>query len=250
MVSGNHAGSAQSASVPADDGHSPFQILVTPYLWVPWINVGAHPADIRFPGKSTVITPAKLFGHITWVPFMGSAELRYGQFSLVTDYMHVPLTKGVSTRDILFNGANGGLTQDTGTAMFMYRAIMQPDEYLDIGIGVRGWGLAGTISVNQGLLPSVSVADGLSWADPLIGARYHRDFGDGYGGTAYADFGGLGGGSHTDWQIVATLDYTYNSRVDVHGGIRSLNFNYGAPRGNIKMNIFGPILSLTYRFSG
>jgi hypothetical protein len=245
----NDTASAQSVVVPADEPETDaaLEILLTPYLWFPWTDVSARPTDSRFPGKSTTISPGELYGHLTWVPFMGEAELRYGQSALITDYIHAPLTAGVSTHNILFNGANAGLTLDVGTAMFMYRWITQPDQYVDAGIGVRAWGLTGTISLNEGLLPSISVSNGLSWADPMIGARYHRDFGGGLGATAYADVGGFGAGAHTDWQIVATIDYTWDSHVDLHGGLRSLNFNYGAPRANIQLNMFGPILALTYR---
>src|SRR5947207_780478 len=43
---------------------------------------------------------------------------------------------------------------------------------------------------------SVNRSDG--WTDPLIGARYHRDLGNGFGLTAYGDIGGFGIGAHVD----------------------------------------------------
>jgi hypothetical protein len=251
MALGHHAAYAQSAIAPTDEPAEPgLEILITPYLWLPWVGVSAHPADSRIASKSTVISPVELFGHLTWVPFMGEAEFRYGPFALITDYIHAPLTAGVSTHDILFSGANAGLTLDTGSAMLMYRSIIQPDQYVDVGIGARAWGLAGNISLDEGILPSVSVANGLSWGDPLIGARYHRDFDNRFGATAYADVGGFGAGAHIDWQVVGTIDYSYDSRIDLHAGLRSLNFNYGAPRANIQLNMLGPILTLTYRLDG
>ena len=225
-----------------------FEVLITPYVWIPWTGVSARPANTRVSSRSTVIDPVDLYGHLTWVPFMGAAEFRYGQFGLITDYIHAPLTAGVSTHNILFSGANAGLTLDSGTAMFMYRPIIQPDQYVDVGLGVRAWGLAGNLSLSEGALPAISVANGLSWADPLIGARYHRDLGNGFGATAYGDVGGFGLGAHIDWQVVGTIDYAFNSWIDLHGGLRSLNFSYGAPRANIQMNMMGPILVATFRF--
>jgi hypothetical protein len=239
---------ATGGAAPPAPVASGFEVLVTPYVWVPWTGVSARPANTRVSSTSTVIDPGDLYGHLTWVPFMGEAEFRYGQFGLITDYIHAPLTAGASTHNILFSGANAGLTLDAGTAMFMYRPIIQPDQYVDVGIGVRAWGLAGNISLNQGALPAVSVANGLSWADPLIGARYHRDLGNGFGATAYGDVGGFGAGAHIDWQVVGTIDYALNSWIDLHGGLRSLNFSYGAPRANIQMNMMGPILAATFRF--
>jgi len=180
---------------------------------------------------------------------MGAAEFRDGPFGLALDYLHVPVKAGVNTRGILFSGATTGLTEDIGTAMFLYRPMERPDQYVDIGVGVRAWGFDGNIALNQGLLlPAVNVANGLSWADPLIGARYHRDFGNGYSATAYGDIGGFGLGAHIDWQAVATLDYALNSWVDLHGGFRSLNFSFGGSRADFRQHIYGPILSATFRF--
>ena len=132
--------------------------------------------------------------------------------------------------------------------MFLYRPIALPDQYVDVGIGVRAWGLDGGITLNEGLLPRFAVTNGTSWADPLLSARYHRDLGNGFGATAYGDVGGFGLGAHIDWQVVGTIDYTANSWIDLHAGFRSLNFNYALPRSNLGVNMNGPILAATFRF--
>ena len=84
----------------------------------------------------------------------------------------------------------------------------------------------------------MAVANGLSWADPLIGARYHRELGNGFGLTTSADVGGFGLGAQIDWQILGTLDYRVNSRLDLHGGIRSLNFTYRGARAEFTEHIW------------
>jgi len=69
------------------------------------------------------------------------------------------------------------------------------------------------------LLPSFNAATGLSWADPLIGVRYHRDLGNGFSATASGDIGGFGAGAHLDWQLLDTIDYALNSWIELHGGL-------------------------------
>jgi hypothetical protein len=132
--------------------------------------------------------------------------------------------------------------------MFLYRAYALPDQYIDVGMGVRAWGLGGDISLNQGLLPAVSVSKGDSWADPLIAARYHRDLGNGVGATVYGDVGGFGIGAHVDWQVIATVDYALKDWIDLHAGFRSLNFNYSAQRAGLNVKMDGPLLAATFRF--
>ena len=223
------------------------EILVTPYLWATWIDVGIHPSNSRLPDADETLGFDKIAKHLSWVPFMGEAEIRKGSYGVLIDYLHAPLRAGLNTRDIVFGGGTGGSTLDTGTAMFLYRPIAQPEQYLDVGVGVRAWGLNGDISLNEGLLPATSVTRGVAWADPLIAARYHRELGNGFGLTAYGDFGGFGLGAHTDWQVIGTVDYAIKSWIDLHVGFRSLNFNYSLPRAGLDMNIYGPILALTFR---
>jgi hypothetical protein len=186
--------------------------------------------------------------HLTWVPFMGEIEFRYGPYGVIADYIHAPLKSGASTRGILFSGATAGVTIDSGTAMFLYRAMQDRVQYVDVGGGVRAWGLGGDISLNQGLLPPAIVSTGMSWADPMLALRYHRDLGNGFGATAYADVGGFGVGANVDWQLIGTIDYTVASWLDLHGGFRTLNFNYDGPRANFNVHMYGPILSGTFHF--
>ena len=242
---GFHEGRAQQVNPPPV---GPIEVLATPYLWLPWVSVGVRPSDTRIPSVSDTIGAGDVISHLTWVPFMGQAEFRNGAYGIVADYFHAPLKAGISTRRILFDG---GLTIDMGTAMFLYRPLATPDQYLDIGAGVRAWGFDGDISVMSARfqrLPAVNVTHGGSWADPLIAARYHLELGNGYSATAYGDVGGFGIGAHVDWQLVGTIDYALQPGIDLHAGFRSLNFNVGAPRADFNVHMYGPIVSATVHF--
>ncbi len=226
------------------------EVLATTYLWFPWTGVSVRPADTRLSSEAITIGPGALYGHLTWVPFMGQAEFRSGPFGVVTDFIHAPLKASVTTGDILFGSGGLNFTINQGSAVFLYRALALPDQDADIGLGFRAWGLDGAIALNparQRVSP-ITVANGLSWADPLIAARYHYDFGNGLAATAYADLGGFGVGAHFDWQLLGTIDYALRPGLDLHLGIRSLNFSYGAPRANLTMKMNGPIMSATFRF--
>ena len=240
---GGHSARAQEASFGPK-----WEMLAKPYLWIPWTSVGVRPSNTRIPSASGTIDPGQFIGHLSWAPFMGAVEFRNGPFGVAFDYLHAPVRAGLSTRNIVFGGATAGAVIDTGTAMFLYRPIATPDQYVDVGLGVRVWGFNGDISLNQGLLPAVSITSGTDWADPLIAVRYHRELGNGFGATAYGDFGGFGLGAHVDWQVIGTVDYALKPGVDLHAGFRSLNFNYALPRAGLNMNMYGPIIAATFRF--
>jgi hypothetical protein len=251
LVAMTEAGAQQPVEPPPPATAPPdIEVLAAPYLWFPWISVGIRPADSRLSSPSDTIGPGSLYGHLTWVPFMGQAEFRSGPFGVVADVIHAPLKSGISTRNILFGGGTGNFTMNTGSAVVLYRALALPDQTADMGLGFRAWGLDGGIALNQlrQMVPPVTVANSLAWADPLIAARYRYDFGNGFAATAYGDLGGFGVGAHFDWQLLGTIDYALRPGLDLHVGFRSLNFSFGAPRANIRMNMNGPVISATFRF--
>ncbi len=229
---------------------SGLQLSVTPYLWFPHID-----SRIRTPipeeGSITqTINYDQIFNHLSWVPFMGSVEGRYDRYGVFVDYIHLPVRSGFSTHDVLFNGGTADLVFDVATVDFLYRPIAQPQQSLDVGVGVRPWGVETNLSFNSGLLPGRSVQPGGSWADPLIAARYHRELGSGFALTVYGDVGGFGLAAHTDWQVVGTIDYALRSAIDLHLGYRSLNVNYSLNNRPVGFNenLNGPIIAGTFRF--
>ena len=129
--------------------------------------------------------------------------------------------------------------------MGLYRPISRSDQYLDLGLGVRAWGLAGDISLTRGLLPAVSVFRGTSWADPLISARYHHELGNGFGATAYGDVGGFGISAHVDWQFVGSIDYAARPGLDLHFGFRGMGFDKDTRASELDVKMYGPFLALT-----
>jgi len=184
-----------------------WQVLVTPYLWIPGVSANIQ---TPLPQRSTVNTSrsfSDLLPNLDGVPFEGAAELRYGPFGLSGDFLHLPIATNIQTRDIFFQGGKAALTSSTGTAMLFYRGLDSPEQYIDVGVGVRPWGFSASLTLNAGLLPTAKVTRDVSWADPLIAARYHRELGNGFGVTGYADVGGFGAGADLDWQLLGTVDY-------------------------------------------
>jgi hypothetical protein len=229
---------------------SGLQLLVTPYFWAPHVT---STVKTPIPEESSVTQTVdfdQIFTHLSWVPFFGSVEAREGRFGAFVDYMHVPLRSGFSTHDVLFSGGSADLVLDIATVDFLYRPIAQPKQYLDVGVGVRPWGVATNLSFNSGLLPGRSVTPGGSWADPLIAARYHRELGSGFSFTVYGDVGGFGLAAHTDWQVIGTIDYAVRPWIDLHLGYRSLNVNYSLSNRPVGFdeNLNGPIAAGTFRF--
>ena len=243
---------AGPSSVCAQEATGPYgmQFFVTPYLWLAGIDATTKTPLQRVPEVNSSVGPFQLLGHLDGAPFMGSFEVRQGPLGFLGDVLHVPVSTNITTRNVLFQGGNAALKTNMGTGVVLYRLLDQPTQFADLGLGFRAWSFSADLSLNPGLLPGQSVNRSSGWGDPLIGGRYHYDFGNGFGLTAYGDVGGFGVGAHVDWQLIGTIDYTLNSWINLHLGYRSLNFNYQASDSNLGFNIHmkGPILAGTFRF--
>ena len=223
--------------------------LSRPYLWLASVHATTTTPLARVPEVNSNVSSIDLLSHLEGAPFMGSFEVRYGNLGFLADAIHLPVSTKITTHDIFFNGGNAALKVDTGTGIALYRfsrtrcSLPMPALAFALGGSSR-------VELNPGLLSGVRVNPSGSWADPLIGARYHRDLGNGCGLTTYADVGGFGVGAHTDWQVMGTVDYSLSPSWNLHLGYRSLNFNITGSEGRFGFNVHmrGPIIAGTFRF--
>jgi hypothetical protein len=226
------------------------QFFVTPYLWLSGINATIKTPLPRRSEVNADVSSIDLLSHLDGVPLMAAAEIRQGPIGLLGDILHVPVTANITTRDVFFQGGKAALTANTGTAMLLYRVLDQPTQFADLGGGMRAWGFSANLTLNPGSLAGRSLDRRAGWGDPLLGGRYHYDFGNGFGLTAYGDLGGFGVGAHVDWQLIGTVDYAPTPWLNLRLGYRSLNFNYDGSDSNLGFNVHmkGPILAGTFRF--
>jgi hypothetical protein len=226
------------------------QFFVTPYLWLAGIDATTRTPLQRVPEVNSSVGPFELLGHLDGAPFMGSFEVRQGPLGFLGDVLHVPVSTNITTRNVFFQGGSAALKTNMGTGLVTYRLLDQPTQFADAGLGFRAWSFSADLSLNPGLLAAQSMSRSSGWGDPLIGGRYHYDFGNGFGLTAYGDVGGFGVGAHIDWQVIGTAEYAPNPWLNLRLGYRSLNFNYDSNTSNLGFNVHmkGPIFAATFRF--
>jgi hypothetical protein len=236
---------AQEASAPGE-----YQFFITPYLWLANVHATTSTPLAREPQVNSNVSTIDLLSHLDGAPFMGSFEARYGNLGFLADAIHLPVSTKITTHDIFYQGGKAELSANQGTGVALWRVLEDPVQFADAGLGFRAWGFSSSISLNPGLLPGASVNPSAGWTDPLIGARYHRELGNGFALTAYGDVGGFGVGAHSDWQVLGTIDYALDPSWNLHLGYRSLNFNITGSEGRFGFDVHmrGPILAGTFRF--
>jgi hypothetical protein len=233
--------SAQQASPPQ------WQFYLSPYVWIAGVSGTIKTPNPRVPDQSIDAGFGDVLSHLNGIPIMGAAEARYGRFGVMADIIAISVKSDVKTNDVVFAGGTVQLSQVIGSALSTYRIVDQSRQSLDIGVGVRAFGVSTKFTLNPGLLPGFSVSPGISWADPILGARYHYDVSPRWGLTAYGDVGG-GPDSEFTWQLLGTADFRISKSTVLRFGFRHLQFQYEGSRLRQNMGMNGPIIGCTTRF--
>ncbi len=178
---------AQQAPAPGEPPPPPsppvsgLQIIATPYLWLVGINATISTPLARAPTVNASVGAFELLGDLDAVPFMGAIEISDGPLSLLGDAFHVPVSTGITTRNVFFSGGSLSLIANQGTADLLYHVLARPAQSLDAGIGFRAWAFTADTTLNGRIARTVTIPEFATWGDPLIAARYHYDFGNGWG---------------------------------------------------------------------
>jgi hypothetical protein len=226
---------------------SRLQFYFTPYLWVSGISGTTSTSNPNSPSQTATASFGDILSHLNSIPIMGAGEVRYDRFGLSADIIAVSLKSNVSTPGPAFSGGTATVTELLSTIMPTYRVLDLPNQSLDVGIGVRVIAYWTKLTFNTGLLPGFSRSPSLSWADPLLGLRYHIDLPNRFGLTAYGDAGAVSGDNLT-WQVMGTIDYRYNEWLTFRGGYRHLHINYDGDVLHTSTALSGPIFGATMRF--
>ena len=111
------------------------EVSVTPYLWIAAPHATTKTPLPNAPTVNSDLSFADVIGHLDGIRFMGSFEMRQGAYGFLGDFIHIPVDTNIATRNIFL-----------------------------------AWDYSTKLSLNAGLLRSVSTSPSAAWADALIAA--------------------------------------------------------------------------------
>jgi hypothetical protein len=235
----------------AQSGPPPgWEFSLTPYAWLPAIRGTVQTPLPRVGDRSSSLGSGTLVTDLDALPVMIAGEARYGRFSVLGDFFYAALAQDLNTRDLLWQGGHSRVTSSVGTLLGMFRVLEAPRQSLDIGAGTRIWDFTTKVSLSPGLEPGVIRKSSVTWADPLVGARYHAMLSPRFGVTVYGDVGGFNTGSRLTWQAVGSIDYDLTNWTTLRAGWRYLSVDKRNASGSVGLDLGfnGPFFAATFRF--
>lgn len=235
---------AIGAGSPAVAQDAPWEFSATSYLWMSGIKTKVSP-----PGTVGSHSVSQSFTDILKIldgpPIMLAGEVRNGRFGFVGDLIYLPVASRIDTRNLLFNDGKAKLSTLTVSGIGFYRVADDAAIKADVGAGFRLWSVSSKTTLNAGILPAESAKLDKTFIDPVLAARATLSLSDRWSVTGYFDIGGFDlGKTKVTWQLLGTVNYRAASWVDLRAGWRHIALD----RGNLAVDIDGPILGATIRF--
>jgi hypothetical protein len=225
-----------------------WQFSLTPYGWVPALGGTIRTQLPRFGDRSFGLGSGNVLSDLDALPVMAMGEARYGRFAIGADFFYSALRQDIQTRDQLWNGGHARVISTMGTVLGTVRVVETPTQTFDGGIGTRIWSMKNKISLNPGIEPGVINKTSMSFADPIIAARYTARLSPAFGVTAYGDVGGFGFSSRLTWQAIGSFDYDLNRSTTLRVGWRYLSVDRGRSAVGADLSFNGPFVAATFRF--
>lgn len=236
---------APAVSAPQQD----LSFAVTPYLWIAGISGTVSTPFSRTPDRTVEASFGDTLSNLSGLAFMGSAEMRYGRFGLLADFLTLSVESDVSTpRDRLFAGGKGRFSTTMGSVIAAWRPWEDASNALDLGAGFRPWSVSTRLNLHEGLLAARTLRASANWVDPVLALRYSHRFTDRWSATFYGDVGGFGAGSQLTWQLLGTVDYRATNAISVRAGYRHMQVEHDRRGTDLDIGLSGPIMAVTFRF--
>jgi hypothetical protein len=220
---------------------------LTAYLLVPWVDFG-----VQTSGGATVdasADPGDVFESLDF-GFMLAGDTRKGKTSLLYDVMYTDLGSDGTLSGPLSANVDVDLKMLLASFAVGYDVQRSDTSFAQVFGGARYVALENTTTLTGGgpVGAVVGINQDVDYFEPLIGVRGRTRVSDRMSLGGYVNVGGFGAGSELTWDTYVGLDYVLSDRMSANFGVRYISIDYEADNADIDMDMYGPVMGLTWRF--
>lgn len=229
---------------PITEKNEGWRFRLTPYAWA--AGVSGEFAQFGLPAVSVNNSFSDVMENLD-MGAMTAFEAWNGRYGIFADFMHVQLSgSGTIRAGGIAVPVGASATNTTGMLSAQFRWLDGESGYLDLMTGLRHWSLKTELSA--GAPVNVSVAESVSWNDPVFGTKGLRWISENIYITGWAMIGSTTGGSDLLIDLMGGVGYQINEDVALILAYRHFTVDYqkGAFLYDSTQAGFG--IGLDYRF--
>ncbi|MGI9514057.1 MAG: hypothetical protein ACR2OL_14230 [Anderseniella sp.] len=232
---------------------SGFEVSIVPlYLWLPGMNGTVGVLGTTVDVDLTPIDILSNLGDFLDVLdgfYMGSGEVRYGDFGFVYDVFYLDVSSTAEVDGRVINGAvDVAFSQVMATLLASYRVMESETMHLDLLGGARISDIRTDIDVDLNVA-GFELSDGATWVDPMFGAKGRMDLNENWYANGTALIGGFGVASDFVWDVSANIGYQWNNWFDIYAGFRGSGMDYQSGTFVWDVTQYGPVLGATIKLN-
>jgi len=225
-----------------------WQFQLAPYAWLAGQNGKVATIPPLPPADIDIDFYDDILGNINGALFL-VGEARKGRWGIVADAAYVDIELEDSTPGPFFTLLDSRTQSWIVSAAGFYRLTEKQNSFLDLVGGIRYWSVDSTLNLQEGLLPTRSVANNEDWLDPIIGLKGLAPLGDSrFFVSGFLLLGGFGAGSDFMWDANVNLGYQWTETFSTVLGYRYLDVDYEDGDFLYDITQDGIILGLSWRF--
>jgi opacity protein-like surface antigen len=218
------------------------------YGWLPSMR-GETPFNLTGRTVETEMSARDMLESLQF-GMMAAGEVHYGRVSFMGDLLYASLANDGTIP------AAPAWSTDVKTKMLMttfgvgYAAYAEGGYLIQPYVGARYVMIDTDVKLKNARLPAVSVDGDVDthWWDPVVGVRGRVPLNDKWTLGGIAEVGGFGAGSDITWQLYAGVEYAVSEHFNAHLGYRYLGVRYSVGPADLKLDMYGPLLGVSYRF--
>ncbi len=231
-----------------------WDVSISPfYAWVPGVNgrmgvFGQPPVKID-------ITPIDIIKNIDEFidvlegVYIGGGQITRGNLGFMWDIIYFDI-RAVDQigGDFVGGTLDVGFSATTGTLAGTYRVHESDRSHFDVLAGARITDVDLKVGVDLGLIDEISVSDGDTWIDPIIGVRGRTDLTERTYVDGWAMIGGFGVQSDFLWDVYGVVGYEFSDWLSAYAGYRGSGTDYRNGAFIWDITKYGPILGFELKF--
>jgi hypothetical protein len=231
---------------------SGFEVSIVPlYLWLPGMNGTVGVLGTTVDVDLTPIDILSNLGDFLDVLdgfYMGSGEVRYGNFGFVYDVFYLDASSTTAIGGTLINAVDVAFSQVMATLLASYRVMESDTMHVDLLGGARINDISMDIDAT-GPIGDFELSDGATWIDPMFGAKGRMDLDPNWYANGTALIGGFGVSSDFVWDVSANIGYQWNNWFDIYAGFRGTGTDYKSGSFVWDVTQYGPVLGATIKLN-
>jgi len=230
-------------SAAAQENNSDWEFYTSPNIWATGVGIETNMFG-PLPPTNIDVDFSEILDHLNFA-LENTFEVRKGRVIGLFDFNYFDLSVEQNLSGAMFTKADADMKMILASTSIGYRIVDDDPIDFDVFAGAQiVWMDTDTTVSGMG---TVSISDGDTLIDPIVGIRTRIDLGSGFFLNGIGMIGGFGASSKLTWQLFGAIGWQANDWLALQAGYRHWKIDLKGGDLVDETEMTGPIIGATFR---